>query len=177
MSENYTEGDLGEVFERATPLPLPVVSRLLDQLSNSLHHSDKNGVFEQHSVMLQRCREQLNVLEEACAVEEVVETLRTVRLRLRREVDATNAHLGYYLQQQQPPQGEGAEGDGGFILDLSGVDSPYTAERTGLMKPFEVVAVTTLMPKSAEEAVLLVPSLSRFDTEDLLEKVVRILEM
>lgn len=176
MTENYTEGDLGEVFERATPLPLPVVSRLLDQLSNSLHHSDKNGAFEPHATMLQRCREQLNILEEACAVEEVVETLRTVRLRLRREVDTTNAHLGYYLQHQQAPQGEEGDGDGGFILDLSGVDSTYAAERTGLLKPFEVVSITTLMPKTAEEAILLVPSLSRFDMEDLSEKVVRILE-
>lgn len=174
MAENYTEGDLGEIFEKAVPLPLPVVSRLLDQLANSVHQSDRTGELEGHSALLQRCREQINVLEEACGTEEVVEMLRAVRLRLRQVRDATNAHLAYYLEQQQEAEFN-EPGEGGFLLDLGGGEGS-NADQFGGLHAFEIVAITTLMPKTAEEGILLVPSLSRFEPEELEEKVIRVLE-
>lgn len=163
MEENYAEGELGEVFQNATPLPLPLVSRILQQVLSSSH--DEN---DRSAAMIQKCREQVNILAEDCASEEVVEALGSVHLRERAESDQTNAHLSALLQQQ----GIQEEEDEGFQLNLGG----DTGIRRGPLKPFEIIALTTLMPKTAEEAIVLVPSLSRFDPEELYDKVVSILE-
>lgn len=164
MEENYAEGELGEVFQNATPLALPLVSRILQQVQSSSH--DEN---DRSAAMIQKCREQVNILAEDCASEEVVEALSSVYLRERVETDQTNAHLSALLQQQGI---QDEEEDEGFAINLN----DNAAIREGPLKPFEIIALTTLMPKNAEEAIVLIPSLSRFDPEELYEKVVCILE-
>lgn len=179
MAENYIEGDLGETFERATPLPLPVVGRLVEQVINSLHRTDKVGNLDVHVATLRRCQEKLSVLEETCATEEVGETLHAARIRLRRVEDFTNSHLAMLAHRQRMEDNAGGDEEG-FVLDLGGGemggDGSHSSVQYEGLRAFEVVGLTTLMPKSAEEAIVLVPSLSRFDLEDLYEKAVRLLE-
>lgn len=168
MEENYTRGELGEVFEHAVPLPLSVVRRILDQMYSSSNSSSGDG--DNTFKMMQNCREQIKILEEGCGSEEAMESLQRVRLRLQQETNQTNAHLAFLLSQGGA-EAETEKDDFGLHLDQgsSGI-------QRAPLKPFEIVALITVMPKTAEEAVFLIPSLSRFDPEELNKKVIQILE-
>eukprot|EP00796_Vickermania_ingenoplastis_P000889 gene889-518_t len=156
--EDYAAGDLGPVYERATPLTLATVSSILQASSQS------GG----DAAMLARCREHVTLLEESTAPEHVADELRELRLRLRPAGSEANAHLAALL-------GQGDDMEEGIELQLGDAGD---AEVGGGMplKPFEVVALVTLVPKSAEEAMVIVPSLSRFDPEELAVKVIPLLD-
>lgn len=160
MEESYVEGNLGPVFETAEPLSLPIVARLLHEKRIGAEETDKSK-----GVLIQSCCEAVDILQEDCAPESVVNSLQSKRLRVR--VDGglgTNAHLadlpvdenGYVIL---PPEGAASH--------TAGTSAATTASRAERMKPFEVIALTTLRPTSTREAVELIPSLYRFEEAEL----------
>lgn len=146
MEENYAEGILGEPYASSEPLTLATVRGILRQC---VGHSEQT--------FFQDCHDQVSLLEEACAPETVVEELRRAHIRLSKQ------------ETGDEPVASGGE-DGlmaGFTLNLE----DESKSKVPLL-PFEVVALATVMPRTVEEAMVLIPSLSRFDPEDLYDKAV-----
>lgn len=163
MEENYAEGDLGLIFNNATPLTLPIVAQLLHARRDSADDSEATRA------LVQNCREQVDMLQETSASELVVRNLRHRRLRLRQDGgNALNAHLAHLVID--------ADGNATLATADEGEDGPggSAGPKPERMKAFEVVALTTLMPKSVEEALVLVPSLVRFEAADLQEVVMEL---
>lgn len=161
MEESYVDGNLGPVFDAAEPLSLPIVARILHEKRIGAEETDKS-----RGVLIQSCCEAVDILQEDCAPESVVSSLQTRRLRVRADGgNATNAHLvdlvvdenGYAVM---PTEG-GLDGAAGAAA------AALTTSRVERMKPFEIIALTTLRPTSTREAVELIPSLYRFEDAEL----------
>uniref|UniRef100_A0A0A9XS09 DNA-directed RNA polymerase II subunit RPB4 n=1 Tax=Lygus hesperus TaxID=30085 RepID=A0A0A9XS09_LYGHE len=133
--------------------------------------------------MIQNCREQLEILQEGCASEVVVHELRSRRLRLREENVNTvnNAHLATIMVDANGnvilPSNNGDNGNSENVRNTTinnnnirgaNDNTNESANRhKEKMKPFEVIALCSLTPHTAEEAIVLLPSLSRFETSDV----------
>lgn len=163
MQENYVEGDLGFVFSQSVPLTLPIVAQFLHDKYDDADENDRA------KALIQSCREQVDVLQDGCANEQAVHELRGMRLRVRvHGGDAVNAHLANMV----------VDAEGNIVAssaaharhDASSFDGDATIRRERL-KPFEVVALSTLLPKTAEEAMVLVPSLVRFEAADIQDAI------
>lgn len=161
MEESYVDGNLGPVFDHAEPLSLPIVARILHEKRIGAEETDKSK-----GVLIQSCCEAVDILQEDCAPENVVNALQSRRLRTRADGGhSANAHLaelevdenGYVVM---PTEGVMPGGDGAAAA------APATA-RVERLKPFEVIALTTLRPTSTREAVELIPSLYRFEDAEL----------
>ncbi|KEG14903.1 hypothetical protein DQ04_00261020 [Trypanosoma grayi] len=156
--ENYVEGDLGVVFNQAEPLTLPVVVQLLRGRRDA---SDAAELDAPAMSLIERTRERVEVMQETCADEQSVQRVKKMKLRLRDESDSgfANAHLTNFVLD--------SEGNVTGVREPAGGDEEHDVLRTARMKPFEVVALATLRPRTVEEAVVLLPSLSRYEPNDL----------
>ncbi|CAJ1029404.1 hypothetical protein, conserved [Leishmania lindenbergi] len=157
MEESYVEGNLGPVFNNAEPLSLPIVARILHEKRIGAEETDKIK-----GVLIQSCCEAVDILQEDCAPESVVNSLHLKRLRLRAYGGGfANTHLA----------GLQVDGNGYAVLPPEGTALPTAAlsagSRTERMKPFEIIALTTLRPTTTREAVELIPSLYRFEDAEL----------
>ncbi|KAK7195530.1 hypothetical protein NESM_000481000 [Novymonas esmeraldas] len=160
MEESYVDGNLGPVFNNAEPLSLPIVARILHEKRIGAEDTDRVK-----GAMVQSCCEAVDILQEDCAPESAVNSLRTRRLRLRMDGGAlANAHLA----------GLQVDASGFAVLPQDGAapsaaEAPPTgsAARLERVKPFEVIALATLRPATAKEAVELIPSLYRFEDAEL----------
>lgn len=161
MEESYVDGNLGPVFDAAEPLSLPIVARILHEKRIGAEETDKS-----RGVLIQSCCEAVDILQEDCAPESVVNSLQTRRLRVRADGgNATNAHLADLVVDENgyavmPTEG-GLDGAAGAAA------AALTTSRAERMKPFEIIALTTLRPTSTREAVELIPSLYRFEDAEL----------
>lgn len=161
MEESYVDGNLGPVFDAAEPLSLPIVARILHEKRIGAEETDKS-----RGVLIQSCCEAVDILQEDCAPESVVNSLQTRRLRVRADGgNATNAHLADLVVDENgyavmPTEG-GLDGAAGAAT------AALTTSRAERMKPFEIIALTTLRPTSTREAVELIPSLYRFEDAEL----------
>lgn len=156
MEENYAEGDLGPIFASAVPLTLPVVSQLLRKRREGGEDSDKARA------LLQSCYEQTDIMQEACVSEQVSVALRALRLCLRTDGGGSvNAHLANLI----------IDAEGNAVFPTTEEAATPAAAGKGKLKEFEVVALSTLVPKSVEEALALIPSLYRYDPGDLHEAI------
>lgn len=161
MEESYVDGNLGPVFDAAEPLSLPIVARILHEKRIGAEETDKS-----RGVLIQSCCEAVDILQEDCAPESVVNSLQTRRLRVRANGgNATNAHLADLVVDENgyavmPTEG-GLDGAAGAAA------AALTTSRAERMKPFEIIALTTLRPTSTREAVELIPSLYRFEDAEL----------
>ncbi|KAH9599054.1 hypothetical protein LSM04_006456 [Trypanosoma melophagium] len=162
-AENYVEGDLGAVFNQAEPLTLPVVVQLLRGRRDTGDDTDADNPA---MTLIERTRGQVEMMQETCADEQSVRRVMRMRLRLRAESESgfANAHLANFVLD-----GEGK---------VTGVRGPAAhngneeagdenALKSARLKSFEVVALATLRPKTVEEALVLLPSLSRYEVNDL----------
>ncbi|EPY32328.1 hypothetical protein STCU_00646 [Strigomonas culicis] len=155
MAENYSEGDLGIIFRQAEPLTLPMVSQLLRDI-----RAGSDGGSTAAEALLHQCREEVEVIQETCAPEDAVAHLAKERLRRRGPAggDEANAHLAHIA----------VDAEGNVVSDGTADATPAAPSLSREpMKPFEVVALATLVPRTAEEAIVLVPSLHRFEANDL----------
>jgi hypothetical protein len=158
MEESYVDGSLGPVFDHAEPLSLPIVARILHEKRIGAEETDKSK-----GVLIQSCCEAVDVLQEDCAPESVVNSLQSRRLRVRADGGhSANAHLA------DLPVDE----NGYVVMPVEGVAAadgaaPTAVSRSERMKPFEIIALTTLRPASTQEAVELIPSLYRFEDAEL----------
>ena len=161
MEESYVDGNLGPVFDAAEPLSLPIVARILHEKRIGAEETDKS-----RGVLIQSCCEAVDILQEDCAPDSVVNSLQTRRLRVRADGgNATNAHLADLVVDENgyavmPTEG-GLDGAAGAAA------AALTTSRAERMKPFEIIALTTLRPTSTREAVELIPSLYRFEDAEL----------
>ncbi|RHW73873.1 DNA-directed RNA polymerases II subunit [Trypanosoma brucei equiperdum] len=158
-SERYVDGDLGEPFNSAEPLTLPVVVQLLrGRRDTSLDHPA--------SRLIEKTCRQVELMQETCADECRVQRVMETRLRLvnKNNRQQMNAHLGNFVVGE----------DGFATLPPESDDFLDTAEEEA-MKMFEAVALGTLQPKTADEARELIPSLGRFEPADL-NKVLEMLD-
>ncbi|ORC90094.1 uncharacterized protein TM35_000091440 [Trypanosoma theileri] len=155
--ENYVEGDLGAVFNQAEPLTLPVVVQLLRGRRDT---GDDTDAENPAMALIERTRGQVEMMQETCADEHSVRRVLRMRLRLRDEGETgfANAHLANFVLD--------AEGNVTGVRGPAG-ENGDEALRTARLRPFEVVALATLRPKTVEEALVLLPSLSRYDLSDL----------
>ncbi|CAC9507067.1 conserved hypothetical protein [Leishmania infantum JPCM5] len=157
MEESYVEGNLGPVFNNAEPLSLPIVARILHEKRIGAEDTDKIK-----GVLIQSCCEAVDILQEDCAPESMVNSLHGKRLRLRAGGGGVaNAHLtGLQIDENGyavlPPEGTAPS-----------AAAPSPGSRTERMKPFEIIALTTLRPTTTREAVELIPSLYRFEDAEL----------
>ncbi|KPI88753.1 hypothetical protein ABL78_2132 [Leptomonas seymouri] len=157
MEESYIDGILGPVFDHAEPLSLPIVARILHEKRIGAEETDKSK-----GVLIQSCCEAVDVLQEDCAPESVVCSLQSRRLRVRADAGhSANAHLADLAVDENGYVIMPAEGTTAAAAAASA--APH-AER---LKPFEVIALTTLRPTSTREAVELIPSLYRFEDAEL----------
>nr|CCC89887.1 conserved hypothetical protein [Trypanosoma congolense IL3000] len=156
-TENYVDGDLGPVFSNAEPLTLPVVVQLLRDRRDAVFDEPGSGLLE-HTL------KQVELMQETCADEMNVQRVGEMRLRLRVDGNygCTNAHLGNFSFDRDGNITGVPEGD----LN-NDVDGDFSASEAQRMKAFEVVALATLRPKTVDEAVVLVPSLARFEPSEL----------
>ncbi|CCW59564.1 unnamed protein product [Phytomonas sp. EM1] len=145
--ENYVAGELGLVFSNATPLTLPVVTQFLRKRLEDMEDSDKA------KGLIDSCYQQVNMLQESCVNEYAVSELHQIRLRIRRDEAEVIGNAGIPTSLD------------GFSTYRTGADGSTTTKTR--LKEFEVVALATLVPKNVEEALVLIPSLSRYETEDL----------
>ena len=161
MEESYVDGNLGPVFDAAEPLSLPIDARILHEKRIGAEETDKS-----RGVLIQSCCEAVDILQEDCAPESVVNSLQTRRLRVRADGgNATNAHRADLVGDENgyavmPTEG-GLDGAAGAAA------AALTTSRAERMKPFEIIALTTLRPTSTREAVELIPSLYRFEDAEL----------
>ncbi|KAG5473700.1 hypothetical protein LSCM1_04327 [Leishmania martiniquensis] len=157
MEESYVEGNLGPIFSNAEPLSLPIVARILHEKRIGAEETDKAK-----GVLIQSCCEAVDILQEDCAPESLVNSLHSKRLRLRADGGSfANTHLtGLQIDE-----------NGYAVLPMEGAARPAAASvagsRTERMKPFEIIALTTLRPTTAREAVELIPSLFRFEDAEI----------
>ncbi|EAN89635.1 hypothetical protein C3747_96g82 [Trypanosoma cruzi] len=156
--ENYVEGDLGPVFSQAEPLTLPVVVQLLRGRQNT---DEDSGLESPAMVLIERIREQVEMMQETCADEQSVQHLMKMKLRLRGESETgfANAHLANFILD--------SNGNVTGMREAAEDGEIHGTLKTARMKPFEVVSLGTLCPKSVEEALVLVPSLARYEPSDL----------
>lgn len=164
MEESYVEGHLGPVFDHAEPLSLPIVARLLHEKRIGAEETDKSK-----GVLIQSCCEAVDILQEDCAPESVVNSLQSRRLRVRADGGvATNAHLADLPVDENGYVILSAEGAGGAAAAAgASTGAGAAAPRAERLKAFEVIALTTLRPTSTQEAVELIPSLYRFEDAEL----------
>ncbi|KAG5473982.1 hypothetical protein CUR178_04092 [Leishmania enriettii] len=157
MEESYVEGNLGPVFNNAEPLSLPIVARILHEKRIGAEETDKV-----EGVLIQSCCEAVDILQEDCAPESLVNSLHSKRLRLRADDGGfANAHLtGLQIDE-----------NGYAVLPAEGTAPSAAASpagsRTERLKPFEIIALATLRPTATREAVELIPSLYRFEDAEL----------
>ncbi|RNF12934.1 DNA-directed RNA polymerase [Trypanosoma conorhini] len=156
--ENYVEGDLGPVFSQAEPLTLPVVVQLLRGRRDA---GDDAGLESPAMTLIERTREQVELMQETCADEQSVQQVMKMKLRLRDEGETglANSHLANFILD--------SEGNVTGMRDPAEDADDHGALKTARMRPFEVVALGTLCPKTVEEALVLVPSLARYEPSDL----------
>lgn len=169
MEENYVEGELGVIFTGAVPLTLPQVAQLLrERCGKAL------GDNEIARARVQDTLNEVELLQETSSSDEAVADLIAARLRLRADGGALggNAHLAGLQIDEHGNVVLPGEGGG----DHDGQDHPHHSSsgrvRRVALRRFEVVALATLTPGSVQEALLLVPSLARYDGEDLAEAIV-----
>ncbi|KPA80315.1 hypothetical protein ABB37_04596 [Leptomonas pyrrhocoris] len=161
VEESYIDGHLGPVFDYAEPLSLPIVARILHEKRIGAEETDKSK-----GVLIQSCCEAVDILQEDCAPESVVNTLQSRRLRVRADGGhSANAHLADLSVDENGYAIMPAEGTAGASAAAAAVAS--VTSRAERMKPFEVIALTTLRPTSTREAVELIPSLYRFEDAEL----------
>lgn len=161
MDESYVEGNLGPVFSDAEPLSLPIVASILrEKRIGAEEHEKASGV------IIEACREAVDILQEDCASEDMVHLLNAKRLRLRSDGNtALNAHLAGLEVDENGFAVLSSNGGGAAATahDASGGAAP----RLQRLKPFEVIGLTTLRPATVAEAVELIPSLYRFEDTEL----------
>lgn len=162
MEESYVEGDLGPLFNSAIPQTLPEVADLLRRRCGESFDPKSDA-----SALVQSAYQQVNMMQETSCAEETVADLAALRLRLRMDgagggFIGGNAHLA----------GLEVDDNGNVVLPESGATGEAgSRQQRARLRPFEVVALATLTPRTVEEALVLVPSLARFEEEDLQEAI------
>ncbi|CCW67451.1 unnamed protein product [Phytomonas sp. Hart1] len=149
--ENYVAGELGLVFSNATPLTYPTVAQYLRKRLEDMDEDDKA------KGLIDSCYQQVNMLQESCTNEYVVSELHRLRLR-------TCSDEGEVVSNTNIPMSFDD-----YNIHHIGADASGTSKVR--LKEFEVVALGTLVPKNVEEALVLIPSLSRYEVEDLREAI------
>ncbi|KAG8341306.1 hypothetical protein TRVL_07866 [Trypanosoma vivax] len=153
MCENYVEGDLGIVFNQAKPLTLPVVAQLLRDRRDAARD-------EPASSFITRVCQQVELMQDACAEEISVQQISKTRLRRRSAVESG-------LQSTLLTNDATGNDDGLLGLEEEVGLGARRGPDAAPMKPFEVVALSTLRPGTLEEALVLIPSLCCYDPNDL----------
>lgn len=161
--ESFTSGDLGLVFNNAVPLSLPLVADMLRTVR------DTEGIPEASRQLLKRVQTEVDEMQRRCDRDAAVQALmrRRLELDLAGAAGAENAVLAR-MNFDEFGNLVSADGTGGDEEGMGFTDG-QPQRRTERLKPFEAVALCTLVPRSVEEAVVLLPSLSRFSEVALVD--------
>ncbi|CAD2213409.1 hypothetical protein AGDE_00797 [Angomonas deanei] len=149
MTENYSEGDLGVIFNRAEPISLSSAYQYLKEV-------DAVGTNEKAKDLIQNCRKEVEWMQDGCCSETTAKELSQLKLSLNTESSALNANLANIITDEE----------GNIIANEEQAETTEEGSKEGL-KRFEVVQLCTLIPKSVGEAIVLIPSLARFSEHDL----------
>jgi len=158
MQISYNDGMLGP-YEQGTALSLPMVSDYLQSKFDDNERRGKNRDKAETRRLMLRVREHITTLVDDCAPPAELTRLQKAKLRLHECEESANSRLAALP----------ADGTNVFLDATEGATALPALRVT--MHPFEVVQLGTLMPKTAAEAVALIPSLRRFESEDLFHAI------
>lgn len=156
------DGDLGPVFTWAPVYTLPELSALLTAKRNDMLSRDKNATDSASLSLVERTKEHCDMLVDQGSAS--TERLGIAGYELKKKVPSHKA---------APREGEDEMGDM-QLGELAPEGASFVLKKTP-MPPFELAQISTLLPRSVDEATTLIPSLKVYDKGDLHELITRVL--